>query len=186
MTLKYTQLFRGDLVRLTSFQIDDAHEMVHWYEDADFLRKLDTDLAFPRTLQELQEKDQLQCRSPHGIQFGIRTLESNELIGFVALHGIEWNNQTGMLAIGIGDPQYRHKGYGTDALRLILRYAFHELNLNRVGLDVIQYNESAIRAYEKVGFIIEGRIRSAVLRDGNSYDRIFMGILRDEWEGTTA
>lgn len=85
------------------------------------------------------------------------------------------------MAIGIGNTDYRGKGYGAEAVRLILRYAFYELNLNRVGLDVIEYNEQAIRTYEKAGFQLEGRVRSAVLRDGNSYDRIMMGMLYSEW-----
>lgn len=66
-------------------------------------------------------------------------------------------------------------------MRLILCYAFNELNLNRVGLDVIEYNDQAIRTYQKAGFQLEGRVRSAVLRDGISYDRIMMGILYSEW-----
>ena len=93
----------------------------------------------------------------------------------------EWNNQCGLLAIGIGEEKFRSKGYGTDALRLILRYAFFELNLNRVGLDVISYNKRAVRAYEKVGFKVEGTMRESVLRDGHKYDRIIMSILRNEY-----
>ena len=73
------------------------------------------------------------------------------------------------------------KGYGTDALRLVLRYAFHELNLFCVGLDVVGNNAQAIRAYEKVGFSQEGVVRSALLRDGQRHDFCRMGILRDEW-----
>lgn len=182
MTLRQTSLFHGNQVRLTAFRADDAVEMVRWYEDADTLRKLDTDFAYPKTLQELQAPEYLQSRSSNSVQFAIRIRNSDELIGFVALHSIEWNNQTGLLSIGIGDPANRRKGHGTDALQLALRYAFYELNLNRVGLDVIEYNKAAIRAYEKVGFTIEGRMRSAVLRDGNNYDRIIMGILHNEWE----
>jgi RimJ/RimL family protein N-acetyltransferase len=100
------------------------------------------------------------------------------------IHSIEWNNRSGLLAIGIGEQENRNKGYGSDALQLILRYAFHELNLNRVGLDVIEYNEKAIHTYEKAGFQHEGRLRAAVYRDGKSYDRILMGILRTEWENS--
>lgn len=66
-------------------------------------------------------------------------------------------------------------------MQLILKYAFHELNLFRVGLNVTEYNNQAIRAYEKVGFKVEGSMRAAVLRDGYKYDRIIMGILYDEW-----
>ena len=81
------------------------------------------------------------------------------------------------LAIGIGDANNRNKGYSTDALQLILRYGFDELNLNRIGLDVIEYNHKGIRAYEKGLSQLEGRMRLAVYRDGNSYDLLVMGIL---------
>lgn len=86
------------------------------------------------------------------------------------------------MAIGIGDPNFRGKGYGTDALQLILRYGFNELNLHRIGLDVISYNKSAIRAYQKVGFQVEGTMRESVLRDGQQYDRILVSILRNEYQ----
>jgi RimJ/RimL family protein N-acetyltransferase len=86
-----------------------------------------------------------------------------------------------MLAIGIGEASYRGKGYGSDALQLILRYAFRELNLYRVGLDITANNGPAIRACEKAGFQREGAMRRAVSRDGQHIDRILMGILRDEW-----
>lgn len=116
------------------------------------------------------------------MEFRLRTLEDDALIGFVALFGIEWNNQCGKMAIGIGDPKHRGKGYGTDALRLILRYGFCELNLHRIGLDVISYNGRAIRAYQKAGFQVEGTMREAVQRDGHKYDRILMSILRNEYQ----
>jgi RimJ/RimL family protein N-acetyltransferase len=68
----------------------------------------------------------------------------------------------------------------------MLRYGFHELNLYRLGLDVMGYNARAIHAYEKAGFQIEGRQRAAVLRDGQRHDRVFMGILREEWQARFA
>lgn len=104
----------------------------------------------------------------------MRTIQDDQLIGFIVIHSIEWNNRAGLLSIGIGDPSFRNKGFGTNALQLMLRYAFCELNLNRVGLDVIEYNKRAIRAYERVGFQQEGRMREAVNRDGKSYDRVIM------------
>ncbi|MGQ0517411.1 GNAT family N-acetyltransferase, partial [Bacillus sp. D-CC] len=67
------------------------------------------------------------------------------------IRSIEWNNRTGLLAIGIGDANDRGKGYGREAIHLILKYAFYELNLHRVGLDVISYNKAAIELYKKMG-----------------------------------
>ncbi|AET61701.1 GNAT family N-acetyltransferase [Paenibacillus terrae] len=171
-------LFYGDRIKLSAVREEDAETMFKWGEDAEYLRNVDTDLALPYTLKQMEAEG---SPSSNEVYFRLRTLEDDVLIGFVAIHGIEWNNRIGQLAIGIGNTDYRGKGYGAEAVRLILRYAFYELNLNRVGLDVIEYNEQAIRTYEKAGFQHEGRVRSAVLRDGNSYDRIMMGMLYSEW-----
>ncbi len=172
-------LFCGTLVRLSSCRAEDAELLALWSEDAEYLRNVDSDMAVPSSVESFRNS---VSKGANLIEFRLRTVESEKLIGFVALHGIEWNNQCGKLAIGIGDPDYRNKGYGTDALRLILGYAFNELNFNRVGLDVISSNKGAIRAYEKVGFKVEGTMREAILRDGKKYDRIMMSILHSEYE----
>ena len=179
MTLTATNLFTGQLLKLSAVREEDAAIMVKWGEDPEYLRNVDTDMAIPTTKKQLEAEG---SPSSNEVYFRLRTIKDDELIGFVAIHSIEWNNRTGRLSIGIGDAINRNKGYGTDALQLILRYGFHELNLNRIGLDVIEYNHKGIRAYEKVGFQLEGRMRSAVYRDGNSYDLLVMGILRAEWE----
>lgn len=97
------------------------------------------------------------------------------------MHTIKWASQTADLAIAIGRPEYRGKGYGRDALTLTLNYAFNELNLFRVGLSVLAYNAAAIKAYERVGFVREGVRRQLVAREGQRYDMLLYGILRDEW-----
>lgn len=175
-------LFRGRLVRLAAPSRDDAETFARWSEDADYLRHLDTDIARPYSADAYLDRFQPGHEGPNAVVFHLRTLADDRLIGFVALHSIEWNNQAGLLSIGIGVPEYRGRGYGSDALRLALRYAFDELNLYRVGLDVISHNASAIRAYERAGFKHEGALRGAVLRDGRRHDRLYMGILREEWE----
>jgi RimJ/RimL family protein N-acetyltransferase len=174
-------LFRGELVRFAAPRDEDAAVFGRWSEDAGYLRALDTDYIRPLPLEAFQRADP-ETPDPLLIEFRLRTLADDRLIGFVALHSIKWNNQAAMLAIGIGEPDYRGRGYGSDALWLILRYAFDELNLYRVGLDVIADNTRAIRSYEKAGFQREGAIREAVARDGKRYDLILMGILREEWQ----
>jgi RimJ/RimL family protein N-acetyltransferase len=86
------------------------------------------------------------------------------------------------VGIGIGEAEYRGKGYGTDAMQVILGFAFRELNLHRVSLSVFEYNPRAIRSYEKAGFRHEGRLRAEINRDGRRWDVLMMGILRTEWE----
>ncbi len=85
------------------------------------------------------------------------------------------------MGISIGDPKDWGKGYGTDAMRILLRYAFIELNLHQVTLLVFEYNPRAIRSYEKAGFRVRGRMRKVVNRDGRRWDAIAMSIIRQEW-----
>jgi RimJ/RimL family protein N-acetyltransferase len=85
------------------------------------------------------------------------------------------------VGIGLGEREFWGKGYGTDAMRIILRYAFTELNLHRVTLNVFEYNPRGVRSYEKAGFVLEGRQRGVLLREGRRWDEIYMGILREDW-----
>lgn len=175
-------LFQGKLVRLTAPRSEDANEMARWYEDSQYLRNLDTDYARTFTPQEITERHLQHPSGTNSQLFHLRTLADDRLIGFVALFNIEWNNGSATMAIGIGEPEYRGKGYGADALERILNYAFNELNLYRVGLDVIADNQPAIHSYQRAGFQEEGCMRSAVHRDGQRTDRLIMGILRPEWQ----
>lgn len=179
MTIISSSLFHGEQVKLSLPREDDIETMLKWGEDSEYLRNVDTDMAMPRNSEQLMNEGSTGGTE---VYFRLRTIEEDRLIGFITIYGIEWNNRIGVLAIGIGDAADRSKGFGTDALRLILRYAFHELNLDRLGLEVIEYNKGGIKAYERVGFQVEGRKRSMVYRDGERYDIIVMGILRPEWE----
>lgn len=111
--------------------------------------------------------------------FGIR-LENRKLIGSCQLHSINPIHQSAELQIRIGETEERGHGYGTEAVRLLLDFAFKDLNLHRVYLNVFANNVRAIRAYEKAGFSREGLLRGAAYIDGNYLDVIVMGILRDE------
>ncbi len=174
-------LFAGKLVRLVAPSRDDAAVLARWSEDASYLRALDTDYARPLSAQEFARRLDPDKRDPNWIEFHLRAVQDDRLIGFVALHTIEWNNATAMLSVGIGEPGDRDKGYGSEALRLVLNYAFTELNLFRIGLDVIATNDRAVHIYEKLGFRREGIMRLAVHREGHRYDVLHMGLLRDEW-----
>jgi RimJ/RimL family protein N-acetyltransferase len=86
----------------------------------------------------------------------------------------------------VGDEDERAKGLGTEAIRVILRYAFEDLGLERVNLSVFEFNDPAISSYEKIGFKKEGRISRAVRRDGGFRDAITMRILASEWREDSA
>lgn len=175
-------LFTGRLVRLTAPRRDDAAAFARWSHDADYRRHMDSDVARPETEDAYSRQD--TGSGANSFFFAVRTLADDRLIGFVALFSIEWANAAGVMALGVGEPEYRERGYGTDIMRTILRYAFDELNLHRVGLDVNGNNPRAIHVYEKLGFQREGIRRESLHRDGQRHDRIWMGILRREWEAT--
>jgi RimJ/RimL family protein N-acetyltransferase len=178
-------LFRGELVRLA---VDDplvlAEAFCKWSRDSEYWRLLGSDIASLWSVNKTKEwiEKELFKEEPNNFLFTIRTLQDDTLIGEIGLDGIEWSHGEAFVGIGLGERDYWGKGYGTDAMRIILHYAFTELNLRRVSLDVFEYNPRAIRSYEKAGFVHEGRARGFLNRDGKRWDLIFMGILREEWE----
>jgi RimJ/RimL family protein N-acetyltransferase len=117
--------------------------------------------------------------------FAIEVQANNQWvhIGNVGLHRIDWRSRSAVFGIAIGDKASWGKGYGTDATRTMLRFAFGELNLHRVELEVFDYNSRAIRAYEKAGFRREGTRRQAHYHDGQYHDAHWMAVLRDEFFG---
>lgn len=176
-----TNLFTGSSIKLTAPREGDENIMQNWYNDCSFTRNMDTSTARPRAPLELKNYLEEISRSKRDFHFQIRLLETDELIGCIVLDGIQWNNGCCMLAVGIGPAECRGKGYGTEAMSLVLRYAFQELNLHRVGLNFISYNTRAQGVYERLGFRYEGTVREYVHRDGDFYDLVYMGMLQEEW-----
>lgn len=173
-------LFRGTLIRLAAPTPEDAAIMSRWTNNEEYLRLADDDPARPLSPESTSYGDS-NNNLFDSLGFRLRTLEDDKLIGTLGLFLIKWTHRTAMLGIVIGEPEYWGKGYGSDAVNLILGYAFRELNLYRVGLGVMSYNTRAIRAYEKAGFTLEGRTRGAICRDNQRFDMLNYGILAEEW-----
>jgi RimJ/RimL family protein N-acetyltransferase len=178
-------LFQGKLVRLSSEDPQVlAEAFARWNQNSEYFRLLDSDPArlwSAKKMKEWFEKD-LDYTLPNNLLFSIRTLAEDKLIGFIAFDGLNWTNRDTYVAIGIGEQDYWSKGYGSDAMQVMLRYGFTELNLHRISLTVFEQNPRGIRSYEKCGFKYEGRIRDFLLREGQRSDMLHMGILRSEWE----
>jgi len=113
--------------------------------------------------------------------FSIRTLDDDKLLGDIDLYIYNWPGRDTFVGLGIGERDFWGKGYGTDVMKVILRYAFTEINMKRVTLTVFEYNPRAIRSYEKAGFRHEGRMRAVLNKEGKRWDMLTMGILREEW-----
>lgn len=108
------------------------------------------------------------------------------LIGTIRLDNINSHDRRASMAAGIYDPQLLGKGYGTEAIRLVLDHAFSTLRLHRIGIRVLAYNKRAIRAYEKCGFVVEGRERETVFINGAWQDDVMMGLLATEFRGLSS
>jgi RimJ/RimL family protein N-acetyltransferase len=176
-------IFRGDLVRLTTEDPEPASQALsRWARDSEYARLLDnpSPLWSAQKIQSWIERDFVSGYRD-GYFFEIRSLDADRLVGFTTLFGLSWNHGDTWMAIGLGERSHWGKGYGTDAVRVMLRYAFTELNLRRISLWVYAYNPRAVRAYEKAGFKVEGRLRQYFLREGQRHDMIMMGALREEW-----
>jgi RimJ/RimL family protein N-acetyltransferase len=177
-------LFTGQWVHLGVNNPDElAKADVRWRQDSEFFRLLDSEapvLWSEKKIKDWIEKD-LDKQVPGNIFFNIHRNEDDALIGFIGFFNLQWNHGDTLVAIALGEREYWGKGYGTDAMRVILRYGFEELNLHRVGLIVFEYNPRARRSYEKAGFEYEGRIRGAMLREGRRWDWHMMGLLKEKW-----
>jgi RimJ/RimL family protein N-acetyltransferase len=180
-----SNLLAGTHVKLTAFEPRDLPTLARWYQDAAFLRLFDADACEPKTEAQLAGYLEEQHRSKTAFVFAIRLLDQDDLIGYIELDGIVWAQGSGWISIGFGDAIHRSHGHGTEAMRLLLDFAFGELNLRRVQLTVFSYNTAAIRLYEKLGFQREGTFREFVQRDGQLYDMVLYGLLRREWDGQT-
>lgn len=114
-----------------------------------------------------------------------RTIDvpSGRYIGHIRLNILSWDDRKARLAMGIYDRRFWSRGYGSEALRLMLRHGFDDLALHRIDLRVIEYNHRAIRSYEKCGFVREGIERESALVDGTWYDDVMMSILESEYRG---
>ena len=115
------------------------------------------------------------------IELGIYT-HDDRLVGDIALHTIQWRNRSAEIGVGIASKDNRGKGYGTEAVKLILSYAFNDLGLDRVGANTFEHNTGCRRALEKNGMVQEGVNRKAAYIAGRYYDRILYSMLRDEYK----
>lgn len=179
-------LFEGEKIVLGPLDPDkDAEIESRWTHDAYLARMIGLEPARPLSAAQIKKKyetiEKEQGEKHALFYFTIRSKTDDRLIGFARLFWIEWSNGHCRINMGIGDAQDRGCGYGTEALRLLLRFVFDEVNLYRLTAVVPEYNEVALHVFKKAGFIEEVRRREAIMRDGRRWDLLHLGILREEW-----
>ncbi|ACR79886.1 GNAT family N-acetyltransferase [Kosmotoga olearia] len=170
-------ILKGEKVVLRPLEVEDARTIVPLINDAELRQYLLQ--VFP--INKFMEENWIKNHSSSSNEVNLAITTDDELIGVTGYMNIDWVNRCAEFGIGIFNKKYWGKGYGTETTKLMLEYAFRKLNLNRVYLRVFDYNERAIRAYEKCGFVLEGRQRQAVFSNGRYHDVLMMSILAEEY-----
>lgn len=173
-------MLRTGQIALTPLSADDLPVLFAWINERE--QVLFNAAYKPVPAEQHQEWFAAIQRRNDVILFGIRQLGNNTLIGSCQLHSINPVHRSAELQIRIGEVAQRGHGYGSQAVQLLLDFAFKDLNLNRVYLQVFKNNIPALRTYEKAGFRREGLLRQAAYIDGRYVDVVIMGLLREEYE----
>jgi RimJ/RimL family protein N-acetyltransferase len=173
----------GEEIRFRAIEHDDLPRFVKWFNDPEVLQGVSMYLPMAMWEEEAWFKalaDRPQAERPLAIEI----LANDEWvhIGNLGLFDIDSRARTAEVGISIGEKAYWDQGYGTKAMGLLLKHGFETLNLNRIALRVFANNPRAIRCYEKVGFVQEGRLRQAHFHAGDYVDILWMSILRHEWD----
>jgi len=167
-------------VRLRPASPDDAEARFALGTDADIVRMFGVSFADakPMTREAAERWAQGLAGNPHAWVIEVE----GRLVGEIKLHSVNAQDQRASMAIAIYDRNMLGMGVGTAAIQLLLRHAFCELKLHRIGIRVLAYNDRAIRSYAKCGFIVEGRERETAFVDGEWHDDLMMGLLSTEYQ----
>jgi len=171
----------GERVTLRPIEKDDLPLFKQFYNDVEAEIASGGDPPTPHSNERIEhwyaefpKKTEMGCG-------GFAIVADEKCIGSIGLFAYNALTHTSMLGITIGDKEYWGKGYGREAIGLLLDYGFRLHNLRHIWLNTLSNNERAIRCYLRCGFIEEGRLRQHVWSNGDYVDEVAMGLLRDEW-----
>jgi ribosomal-protein-alanine N-acetyltransferase len=174
----------GDVV-LRALEPKDVEYLYHYRNDWDVIRHLG---GFSAGYSRANLEDWIKRHSNRDdeIVWTIADPATDQCIGHVGLYQIDSRIRKGQFAILIGDKAFWGRGFGTRVTQAVVSWAFTQLNLHKVGLQVLTNNERAIHIYESLGFRPEGVLRDEQFRDGQFFDLMMMAVFEDEWRGLHA
>ena len=175
----------GNQVRLRAIDRNDLPLFVSWLNDPEVRLGLLLYLPISQAEEEMWFEGMIKRPAEeHPLMIEFETSNGWVPAGNCGLFSHDWRIRKAEIGIFIGEKKYWNLGYGTKVMRLVLRLGFESMNLNRIFLKVYSNNPRAIRAYEKSGFVIEGRLRQAHFDNGQYHDILIMSVLRSEWQGS--
>jgi RimJ/RimL family protein N-acetyltransferase len=177
----FPEVIEGRTVVLRPHAARNVAAFTRWYADPEVAR-LTRYQDGPMRADEVRRFFESRVAGAGSLALAIHLRETDRLIGTCAFSQLDGDNGSALFHITIGERDCWGQGHGTEATALMLDHAFGTLGLHRVGLSVFAFNDRAIRSYRKVGFVVEGRSREAIWREGSFSDEIHMSILADEWQ----
>lgn len=173
----------GDRIRLVAIEKEDLPLFVKWLNDPEVRDGLSMYLPMSMAQEEKWFEEMLK-RDPNTQPLNIEARQGDEWIkiGNMGFFNFDHCARSAEVGIVIGNKDFWNQGYGTEAMTLMLKHGFETLNLHRIKLLVYEDNPRAIRCYEKVGYVHEGRLREERYHNGCYFDVLFMGMLKQEWD----
>lgn len=175
-------MYTGQKVRLREYRSEDVKLAQNYVNDPEVKKLMSPGIPYLYTLEDEQKWfERVSGASKDNYDFAIETLGDNKYIGGCGINSVDWKNRVATIGIFIGDKNYWGKGYGSDAINILIKFIFEQMNMHKISLHVFSYNERAIKCYEKCGFVKEGIMREEIFFDGRYYDDIAMGLLKKEY-----
>ena len=173
-------MLEGSRVTLRRHVPENLAAFRRWYSDPEIARLARYQEA-PMRPDEIERFFAARVVGDDALAMAIHELATDRLVGTCAFSQLDGDNGSALYHITIGEKDAWGRGYGTEATRLMLDHAFGTLGLHRIALFVFEFNERAIRAYRRCGFVIEGRARESIYRDGRWWDELAMSVLERDW-----
>lgn len=179
--MKYFKKMVGERIFLSPINLDDAELYTKWLNDSSVSNNLGN---YRNLISFYSEQKILETMTTDGHNYAIVSVEKEELLGNISFLDIDHLSRRATLGLFIGEAEHRGKGYGAEAIRILLEYGFRGLNFHNVMLQVHSDNEMAMACYKKVGFREFGRRHEAQYKNGNYVDIVHMEILESDFYGT--
>ncbi len=174
-------MYKGEKTILRAYEKKDLEDAHRLFNDLEVQRLLNPGVILPLSLEEEQKFIETNAASKESrYNFAIET-HDGVYIGGCGYFDFNRRNGTTYIGIAIAHRDYWGKGFGTDALRVLLRFLFLELNVRKVLLNVFAFNERAVACYRRLGFGEEGRLKQQVYRDGTYHDELIMSLFREQF-----
>ncbi|MGH9459223.1 MAG: GNAT family N-acetyltransferase [Thermoanaerobaculia bacterium] len=175
-------MIAGEQVILRALESEDLDRCYRWMNDPQIVRTLKTRYPIP-FLKEAEWLENAVRPAANERHFAIERRDNREHIGNTSLHDIDWVSRRAEFDLFIGEPSAWNRGFGSDAVRTLVRFAFDEINLNKLRIDIFDYNERAKHVLGNNGFVEEGKLEREFYRDGAYHDIVILSVFRESFPG---